>query len=210
MSRRLLCLTVATAAITVVALTAPSLASAGGVTYTTNTQTGQSIIPGTTDVGNHCDDCTTQINFPFPVSIYGGSYTSAYASSNGSLQFLTSNGGFSSGCFELPINGLDRAFIPYQGDLRTDESPGGIFTVVTGSQPNREFVIEWRTTYSGRAGTANFEVILSESSGTISVIYGATVDNGGEETSGIQSSDNGPFTQFSCGNATLVQGLRVN
>ena len=30
------------------------------------------------------------------------------------------------------------------------------------------------------------------------------------ETSGIQSSDNGPFTQFSCGESTLVSGLRVN
>ena len=210
-SRRALCLVVVAAAVSVVALSAPSLASAGvGVVYTTNTQTGQSITPGTTDTGNHCDDCTTEITLPFPVSIYGGSYTSAFVSSNGSLQFLTSNGGSSSGCSELPINGLDVSFIPYQDDLRTDESPGGIYTAVTGSAPNREFVIEWRTTYFQRAGTANFEAILSESSDTISAIYGATVDDGALETSGIQSSDNGPYTQFSCGESTLTSGLRVN
>src|SRR6476619_7157987 len=107
-SRRALCLVVVAAAVSVVALSAPSLASAGtGIVYTTNTQTGQSIVPGTTDTGNHCDDCTTEITLPFPVSIYGNSYTSAFVSSNGSLQFLTSNGGSSSGCSELPINGFD-------------------------------------------------------------------------------------------------------
>ena len=210
-SRRLVCLTIQAAVIAVVALAAPSLASAGtGIVYTTNTQTGQSIVPGTTDTGNHCDDCTTEISIPFPVSVYGTTYTSAFVSSNGSLQFLTSNGGSSAGCSALPINGLDRSFIPYQDDLDTQTAGSGIFTAVTGSQPNRQFVIEWRTTYFQRAGNANFEVILSESSDTISAVYGATVDNGAQETSGIQASDNGPYTQFSCGESTLVSGLRVN
>jgi hypothetical protein len=98
-SRRLLCLTVVVAATTIVALAVPSLASAGGVNYVTTTQTGQSIVPGTTDVGNHCDDCATLVNFPFTVSVYGTSYTSGYVTDNGSLQLLTSNGGASSGCF---------------------------------------------------------------------------------------------------------------
>jgi plastocyanin len=176
----------------------------------TTTQTGQSIVPGTTDVGNHCDDCATLVNFPFPVSVYGDSYTSGYVSDKGSLPLLTSNGGASSGCLPLPINGFDRSLIAYQGDLRTDESGDGIYTAVTGSAPHRQFVIEWRTTYFQRAGTANFEIILPEDSETLSVIYGQTVDNGSLETSAIHSSDNGPFTQFSCGAATLVNGLRVN
>jgi len=209
-SRRVLCLTVVAAAVTVVFLAAPSLASAGGVNYVTTTQTGQSIIPGTTDIGNHCDDCTTPVSFPFPVTVYGSTYTSANVSSNGSLQLLTSNGGASSGCFELPINGLDLSLIPYQGDLRTDEGSDGVFTATTGSSPHRQFVIEWRTTYFQSAGNANFEVILPEDSGTLSVIYGQTADSGAVETSGIQTSDNGPFTQFSCGETTLTSGLRVN
>ena len=111
----------------------------------------------------------------------------------------------------LPINGFDRAFIPYQDDLRTDETNDGIFTAVIGSPPNRQFVIEWRTTYFERSGNANFEAIFSEDSGILSVIYGATADNGAQETSGIQAEDIGIFfTQFSCGDSTLVSGLRVN
>ena len=85
----------------------------------------------------------------------------------------------------------------------------GIFTSVSGTAPNRVFNIEWRTGYFGRPGTANFEVQLSESSTDINVVYGATVDDGLEETSGIQSSSSGPATQFSCGKPTLTDGLQV-
>ena len=208
--RRLLCRTAEVALIVFVALAVPGLASAGD-DYTTNTQTGQSIIPGATDIGNHCDDCVTPLTLPFQVPVYSTPYSSAYVSSNGNIQFLTANGGAPpSACTPLAISGLDRAFIPYFGDLRTDETGGGIFTAVLGSPPNRQFVIEWRTTYFQRSGSANFEVVLTEGSGTLSVIYGTNTDNGSMETSGIQSSDLGPFTQFSCGESTLVSGLRVN
>jgi len=84
-SRRLRRLAVLLTATTIVSLSAAVLASAG-VNYLTTMQTGQSIVPGTTDVGNHCDDCATLVNFPFPVSVYGDSYTSGYVTDNGSLQ----------------------------------------------------------------------------------------------------------------------------
>jgi hypothetical protein len=142
------------ALIVFVALAVPSLASAGDNSYITNTQTGQSIIPGTTDIGNHCDDCVTQVTLPFQVPVYTTPYASAYVSSNGNIQFLTANDGVPfDACMPLAINGIDRAFIPYLGDLRTDETGGGIFTAVLGAPPNRQFVIEWRTTYFQRPGT---------------------------------------------------------
>ena len=40
------------------------------VQYVTSTGTG-AIVPGTTDTGNHCDDCATAITLPFPVTVYG-------------------------------------------------------------------------------------------------------------------------------------------
>jgi len=40
------------------------------VTYTTATGTG-TVLAGGTDIGNHCDDCFTQIDLPFPVNVYG-------------------------------------------------------------------------------------------------------------------------------------------
>ena len=53
----------------------PTGTPAGCGTYTTATGTG-TITPGDTDTGNHCDDCTTPITLPFPVSVYGTTFTS--------------------------------------------------------------------------------------------------------------------------------------
>ena len=114
-----------------------------GCDYTITTQTGQAIIPGSTDIGNHADDTTTAISFPFPVTVYGQTFTSGSVSSNGNLQLGTSDTAYSNEC--LPQGTLPRAFFPYWDDLRTDRTGGGIFTAVTGSPPNREYVIEWRT-----------------------------------------------------------------
>src|SRR5262249_19991940 len=80
--------------------------------------TGQSIIPGSTDIGNHCDDCTTAITLPFPVTLYGESYSDARASSNGNLQFGgTQNTAFINNC--LPTTALGAALIVYWDDLLT-------------------------------------------------------------------------------------------
>ena len=64
--KRLLCLSAEGALIVALALLAPGLACGGRPPTATNTQTGQSIIPGTVDTGNHCDDCTTQVTLPLP------------------------------------------------------------------------------------------------------------------------------------------------
>ena len=55
--------------------------------YTIETQTGQVLIPGTTNIGNSCDDCTTPITLPFPVQLYDSTFNTANVSSNGNLQF---------------------------------------------------------------------------------------------------------------------------
>src|SRR4029078_7730668 len=106
---------------------------------------------------------------------------------------------------------------PYYEDLVTDESVGpctgcGVFTQTLGSAPNRQFVIRWKTNYFNSPpgpAQAEFEVLLTEGSDTLSVIYGAPGDSGLMETSGIQQDLN-VFTSFSCNEATLVPGLRVN
>jgi len=173
-------------------------------------------VPGTTDIGNHCDDCTTPITFPFPVSLYGTTFTSANVSSNGNLQF-TGNTNYLGRVCPLPDPNLGEAILPYQDDLRTDEfgtpcggAGCGVFTSVSGSAPNRIFNIEWHTGYFGRSGNANFEVRLYESGGCFDIIYGATVDNGGSEESGVQQSATGPgATTFSCNTPTLTNGLKV-
>src|SRR5204862_5320734 len=85
-----------------------------------------------------------------------------------------------------------------------------VFTSVTGTAPNRQFNIEWRAGYFGGSGTANFEVVFYENTSSFfDVFYGVTVDNGLDETSGVQASSTGPATTFSCGTSTLTNGLDV-
>ncbi len=177
--------------------------------YSTTTSAGNVIVPGTTDIGNHFDDGTTAITLPFPVTLYGTTFTSAQVSSNGNLQ-LTGNTAYLGRSCPLPDVNLGMAIMAYQGDLRTDVGAGsGIFTSVSGVAPNRVFNIEWRTAYFSGSGTANFEVRLFEATQTFEVIYGSTADNGLQEESGVQQSATGPATQFSCSAGTLTSGLKV-
>ena len=188
--------------------------------YTTTTSTG-TITPGTTDSGNHCDDCATAITFPFPVSVYGQTFNSANVASNGALDLIGTQASFTHGCQVLPNTLWTMAILPYQDDLRTDNLgfagcagfPGGtcgVFTSVTGTAPNRHFNVEWRAVHFADTTTsANFEVVFSENQSSFDVIYGATSDNGLDETSGVQASATGPATTFSCGTATLANGLKV-
>src|SRR5437773_386305 len=51
------------------------------------TVTTGSYLPGATNAGVNCDDCSVSIPFPFPVKIYDTTFTSALAGSNGELAF---------------------------------------------------------------------------------------------------------------------------
>ena len=141
--------------------------------------------------------------------------------SNGSLDLIGTQAPFTHGCQVLPNTLWTMAILPYQDDLRTDNIsftgcnvfPGatcGVFTSVTGTAPNRNFNIEWRAVHFADTTTSvNFEVVLHESQTSFDVIYGATSDSGLDETSGVQASSAGPATTFSCGTATLTNGLKV-
>ena len=131
--------------------------------------------------------------------------------SNGSVEFGAATTPFGTAC-PLPDANINEAILAFQGDLRTDNisSTGeGIFTVVTGTAPNRDFIIEWRAEEYQRWRAVNFEVVLHENTQCFDVIYGATSDNGAAEESGVQKSATGPAAQFSCLAATLTSGLKV-
>ena len=125
-------------------------------TYITTTGTG-TITPGDTDTGNHCDDCYSSILLPFPVSVYGQTFITANATSNGALELIGNSAPYTHGCVTLPNGFWNMAILAYQGDLRTDQQAGcagfpggncGIFTSVTGTAPNRSLTLSggWWTT----------------------------------------------------------------
>ena len=169
-------------------------------------QIGGSIVPGTTDIGNHVDDGTTRIPLPFAYSLYGQPYTNVGVSSNGNIQFVTSDAEYNNVC--LPWNTMPfGAVLPYWDDLRTDNGPGcgsypasqcGIFTSVTGSAPNRIFNIEWRTVYyAAPENRAHFELRLYEGQNRFDVIYGEVPNATTSATAGVQQNQTS-FDQYFC------------
>ena len=170
-------------------------------------QIGGSIVPGTTDIGNNCDDCSTTVALPFSYTLYDQTFTSIDLSSNGTASFTASDfAPFNNLC--LPdtadfTNGY--TIYPYWDDLRTDFGSGcdlypggtcGIYTSVSGTAPNRIFNIEWRAEYVSGFGTANYELRLYEGQTRFDVIYGQ-LDNGNTSaTAGVQK-DPSNFTSTS-------------
>src|SRR5262249_36417262 len=106
----------------------------------TITQIAGTVVPGTTDIGNHCDDWFTAIALPFPYTLYDQSFTSVNLSSNGDAQFTTTDATFGNVC--LPWTTHNYSILPYWEDLYTLNAGFGIFTSVSGNAPNRIFNIE--------------------------------------------------------------------
>ena len=178
--------------------TATPTACAAGYSYSTTT--GATVVPGTTDTGNHGDDVLTTIALPFSYQLYDTVYSSAQAASNGALFFGTANGTFSITC--IPNTLGTYVIAPYWGDqctgpcFNTTCTGCGIFTSISGTAPNRIFNIEWRTNYYGLAGQStallNYEVRLYEGQTNYDVVYGnivaATVANDSQLTVGVQKN----------------------
>jgi hypothetical protein len=159
------------------------------------TQIGGVIVPGTTDIGNHCDDCVTTVLLPFPFTLYDQTFTAVNLSSNGNAQFTTMDPGYSGQC--LPWIDHNYTIFPYWEDLYLVNSGYGIYTSISGTAPNRIFNIEWRAQYFPGIGTANFELRLYEGQARFDVIYGTVTNGNLTATAGVQR-DNTCFTQYFC------------
>src|SRR6476659_5267628 len=98
------------------------------VTYTTSTGSG-TITAGGTDIGNHCDDCFTQINLPFPVNVYGAPTSVAWPASNGDLHLA--DPGLKSFYYQLcvpvdptsPDGPWNNTLFPFYDDMLTMDGP---------------------------------------------------------------------------------------
>ena len=160
------------------------------------TQIGGSIVPGTTDIGNHTDDGVTTISLPFSYTLYDTSYSSITVSSNGTAQFVTTDNLWTNTC--LPWTTHNYTIFPYWDDQCTGPCTGvtgttyGIFTSTTGVSPNRVFNIEWRTAYYNSGGTGiplNYELRLYEGQTRFDVIYGSVPQGNTGATAGVQKDD---------------------
>jgi len=184
--------------------------------YSVVSETGFAITPSDNDIKNHCEDCTTGINLPFPYTLYDQTFSNAVVSSNGVLQFSSSSADFTDSC--LPTASFSYAILPYWDDLCTGTDCGdsgtgsvtnAVLTSVGGEAPNRFFDIEWRTSYSSNpAQTANFRVRLYENQLKFDIVYGQINQGGASAVVGVQR-DSTCFTQFECHTEGIASGTRL-
>jgi hypothetical protein len=165
-------------------------------------QIAGNIVPGTLDIGNHCDDCATLISLPFAYTLYDQTFTQVYVSANGRLDFVTNHViNNVNNCLPAPPdpNGpFDYTISAYWDDLRTDIGASGIFTSVSGVFPNRIFNVEFNAVYFlNNAQIAHFEVRLYEGQARFDVIYSFLARGNTSATAGVQKSDTN-LTQYFC------------
>jgi len=132
--------------------------------YSISSSTGATIVPGTTDIGSHCDDCNVPLPLPFAFSLYGQSFNTVNVDSNGNMGFVAADDTFTNTC--LPDAVANYAIFPHWDDLCTGPcatstcTSCGVFSSVSGTAPNRIFNIEWRANYYNPNTAIRFEVRL--------------------------------------------------
>jgi hypothetical protein len=174
--------------------------------YTITEGTG-TIVPGTTDTGNHCAWCDTLITLPFPFVLYDQTFTSVMVTSSGRLDFVCDNepAGYTETCPPAPPNNCPYDFTIFAlwHEWYTGAATGcstwangcGIFTSISGTAPNRIFNIEWHVVRrENDSQTGNFEVRLYENDPDkrFDMIYGVSQGVDNYHAAGVQ----GPFEFF--------------
>jgi hypothetical protein len=137
------------------------------------------------------DDAVQQVALPFPMRFYGTNYPSVWVDTNGLLTFAAPPAStFDNGA--IPSAGpANLAVYPFWDDLLVDAS-ASVRTAVTGTAPNRSFVVEWRNVrlFAAENARVTFEVVLAEN-GTITVAYAGidadASEQGGSATVGIEN-----------------------
>jgi N-acetylneuraminic acid mutarotase len=181
--------------------TLPSRSDAFG--YTCRVET-PAYIEGTTPLALSGDDNFTSVSLPFPFTLYGQTYNTAFVCTNGYVNFLQGNCIFTNTPIPSasPPNG---ALYPFWDDLFIDAS-SSMFTA-TLSNPTR-FVIEWRnaTFFNNRTPRIDFELILY-ANGQILTEYRNIADNSQEQgnsaTLGIENESGSVAFQYSSNEAVV-------
>jgi uncharacterized repeat protein (TIGR01451 family) len=184
--------------------TATATACPGLDTYIVAQSLGGTITPGTIDIGNHCDDCTSVVALPFPVTFYDQTFSSALVSSNGRLAFVSTDASPANVC--LPDGASSNAIMAFWDDLRTDGTGQGVFVATLGTAPARTYVIEWRALHPANGATYNFAVYLHENAPDFEIIYGTINDEGVSATVGVQKDAGARYTEWLCNGVPRLLG----
>jgi hypothetical protein len=162
--------------------------------------------------GSQCDDCAFTMTLPFAYTLYGQSFTSVTAISNGHLDF-GSSGDRTWGNYCLPNTDTNSTIFAHWDDLSMDYQnvacnyyPGypnscGVFTSISGSVPDRIFNIEYRafSVQSFPNSPVHFIIRLYEGQQKFDVVYLRLAPTYSESsTIGVQENTGSVLAQYQC------------
>jgi hypothetical protein len=184
---------------------APSVADGWGAVFTpppvssgqsyTTTTGPRAFLPAGDPLALSGDDASTAVSLPFPVSLYGQSYPTAWVDTNGVVTFEEPDGS-SWNVSPIPsaaaANTPNAAVYPFWSDLIVD-SQASVLTGTVGTAPDRQFVVEWRNVqfWADRDLRVSFQVLFRET-GEIAMAWdgiGSTpLEQGGSAVVGVEDA----------------------
>ncbi|MBV8055373.1 MAG: S8 family serine peptidase [Deltaproteobacteria bacterium] len=153
---------------------------------------------------NLSDDSDTTITFPFPITLWGKSFSSVDVDSNGKLNFGIAGSDPDNVSYPNPAEEYFDQVAPFWDDLNPfPDTAQNVFWDVVGTAPHRQIVIEWRNVSRASgctdpAAQVTFQVVFSEGSSDVLFNYANTTfggppacaagDHGAHATVGMQGT----------------------
>jgi subtilisin family serine protease len=176
---------------------------------------GDDYVAGTDKLALSGNTAALAVTLPFPVPLYGSTYTAGWVSTNGMLSFGGSSTSSANNTIPrtLAPNG---ALYPFWDDLVVDASTAGVYTGIIGTAPHRSFVVEWRNVahFSAQAERFSFSAVIGED-GSISYHYkdiaGLSYESGSSATVGLENAVGTDAFQYSYNTGgVLSDGLSID
>lgn len=157
------------------------------------------------------DNEVETIPLPFDFLFYGENHRTAHVSTNGNIRFQDvtvddwNNG-------RIPSESLPNAAINALWDDLNVDSESRVFTKVSGTAPNREFIVEWRNVaFFDTSLRVDFEAVLGEN-GEVSLRYrnldpASVRETGNSTTVGIENHTGTDALQYSF-NASVLSDAK--
>ncbi|MEU2249171.1 S8 family serine peptidase [Streptomyces sp. NPDC019224] len=168
-------------------------------------------IKGSTKVALTGDEDAKTVSLPFPVKLYGVSYTSASVSTNGLINFLEPRIGDYANV-ALPSAYRPNGTVAVLWDDLVLDKKSSVQTAVTGSKGNRSFAIVWNNAAyaDGSGNRATFEAVFDEATGSVTLQYQSVADRGAGATVGIENQTGDDALQYSFNQPVLSAGSAVH
>lgn len=167
-------------------------------------------VKGSDKVALSGDEDATTISLPFPVELYGVSYTGASVTTNGLINFMEPRlGDFDN--VALPSVAKPNGTVAALWDDLVLDKKSSVQTATKGDVGHRTFAVVWNNAAyaDGSDGRATFEAVFDEATDAVTLQYKTVDDRGVGATVGIENQAGVDALQYSYNQPVLTAGSAV-